>query len=465
MDTKRTSDDVVSDTHPGAPGGGQESGATTRELDGLYRRIALRLLPFLFLAYVINSIDRANISFAKLRMVDDLGLSNATYGLGASLFFVGYVLFEVPSNLYMQRVGARLTVMRIMILWGLITVATGFVNTPGQLYVLRFLLGVAEAGFFPCIILYLTYWFPAARRGRITSMFMLAVPASGLMSGPLAAWIMTAFDGTHGMQGWRVLFIYEGIPAVALGVAAWFLLPNGPQTADWLDTRERDLVTAAVAAEDERPDATVKGALRRVVTDGRVWLAGFVFFAMYAGFNVLAYWAPTLLHDLGVTDLTTIGLLTTLPSIGAVIGMLVAGRSSDRTMERRFHVAVPLTVSGICFAAMTLTSSNLLLSISLLTIAAMMCFGALPVFWTIPPSYLAKASAAGGIAFISSLGGVSAFVTPNIIGQIATRTGSMDNAMYFVAGILLVAGVVIVKGIPAAALGERRLRPTTNSDL
>ncbi len=319
MRITRTRGGAAASTESCAPGRGDGPPATKAELDRLYRKIAFRLLPFLFVAYIVNSIDRVNISFAKLRMMDDLGLSTATYGLGASLFFVGYVLFEVPSNLYMQRIGARATVMRIMILWGLITVATGFVTAPTQLYILRFLLGAAEAGFFPCIILYLTYWFPAARRGRITSMFVLAVPAAGILSGPLATWIMNTFDGAHGLHGWQVLFVYEGIPAALLGVLAWFLLPDGPADAKWLTPRERDVTASELVTENTARHAgePAGSVLRRLLTDRRVYIAGFVFFAMYAGFSVFSYWTPTILEGLGVTDLTTIGTLSTLPAAGA----------------------------------------------------------------------------------------------------------------------------------------------------
>ncbi|MGV9869922.1 MFS transporter [Rhodococcus koreensis] len=458
MRITRTRGGAAASTESCAPGRGDGPPATKAELDRLYRKIAFRLLPFLFVAYIVNSIDRVNISFAKLRMMDDLGLSTATYGLGASLFFVGYVLFEVPSNLYMQRIGARATVMRIMILWGLITVATGFVTAPTQLYILRFLLGAAEAGFFPCIILYLTYWFPAARRGRITSMFVLAVPAAGILSGPLATWIMNTFDGAHGLHGWQVLFVYEGIPAVLLGVLAWFLLPDGPADATWLTPRERDVTASELVTENTARHAgePTGSVLRRLLTDRRVYIAGFVFFAMYAGFSVFSYWTPTILEGLGVTDLTTIGTLSTLPATGAVIGMIVNGRSSDRRLERRFHVAVPLVVAGFCFAALPLTQTSVLGSMALLTVAAMMCFGTLPVFWTVPPSYLSAATAAGGIALISSIGGVAAFVTPNVIGQITTATGNLYDALLVIAALLMVAAVVVVKGIPATVLQEHR---------
>lgn len=455
--------EVTAGMESSAPGRGT---AVTGELDRLYRKIALRLLPFLFVAYVINAIDRVNISFAKLRMMDDLGLSTATYGLGASLFFVGYVLFEVPSNMYMQKIGARATVTRIMILWGAITVATGFVTNPMQLYVLRFLLGAAEAGFFPCIILYLTYWFPAARRGRITAMFVLAVPAAGVLSGPLATWIMDTFDGAHGLHGWQVLFVYEGIPAIALGVLAWFLLPDRPAAAKWLTERERILTTSAIEAEQTGRTTTAMtgGALRQLVTDKRVYIAGFVFFAMYAGFNVFSYWTPTLLEDLGVDDLKTIGMLSTLPALGAVLGMIVNGRSSDRHLERRFHVAVPLLLAGLCFGALLLTRSNVVLSMILLTTAATLCFGTLPVFWTVPPSYLSPTTAAAGIALISSIGGVAAFITPNIIGQIAAATGSIHNALLVVGALLIIAAAVMVKGIPARVLQEHRTDSTTSTE-
>lgn len=439
-----------------APGTG-EGPRTKVALDGLYRKIALRLLPFLFLAYVINSIDRVNLSFAKLRMMDDLGLSNASYGLGASLFFVGYVLFEVPSNLYMKRVGARLTVMRIMMLWGAITVAIGFVTSPTQLYVLRFLLGAAEAGFFPCIILYLTYWFPAARRARITSMFMLAVPAAGIIAGPLSTWIMDSFDGVFGLAGWRLLFVFEGLPAVLLGVLAWFLLPNAPRTAKWLTQRERETTIGELEVEQAALEASKRkgSTLRQILGDRRLYVAAFVYFAMYAAFSTISYWTPTFLKGLGVNDITTIGNLTAIPAIGSVVGMVLIGRSSDRFLERRFHVAVPLALAALCFGGLVFTRHSLVLSMILLTVAVTFCFGILPVFWSVPPAYLAPATAAGGIALISSIGGVAAAITPNVIGQLATRTGDIYGALLVVAALMIVGAVVMLVGIRANSLQER----------
>lgn len=428
------------------------------ETDATYRIIAWRLLPFLFVAYIVNSIDRANVSFAKLKMAADIGLSDASYGLGASLFFLGYLLFEVPSNLYMHKVGARATITRIMVLWGAITAAMSLVTTPTQFYALRFLLGVAEAGFFPGVILYLTYWFPAARRGRITALFLMGSPVAGVLSGPLAGWIMGTFAGAHGLKDWQVLFVYEGIPAVLLGVLAWFVLADGPAHVSWLSARHKHILERDLHADaaGRAGAATAHGGLGRALRNPKVWIGGFVFFTIYAGLSAFAYWMPTAIRATGISNLGTIGWLTSLPYAVALVTMVLVGRSSDRRLERRWHAALAMVVAAAGFALLGLASHALLPFVLLLCVATAGSFAALAVFWAIPPALLSGPCAASGIALISSIGGLAAFLTPNLVGQIATRTGNLYLAFAAVAVLLVAGAVVLLTGIRAHALGERR---------
>ncbi len=428
---------------------------TAHEVKLTYRKVIWRLLPFLFLAYVINAIDRINISFAKLRMAEDLVLSDAAYGLGAAAFFVGYILFEVPSNLYMQRVGARATLTRIMVLWGLVTISTSLVETATGLYVVRFLLGVAEAGFFPGVILYLTYWFPASRRGRITSIFLMAGIVAGIVSGPLAGWIMTHFHGWAGLKDWQALFVLEGIPAVLLGLFAWFWLDDKPQQVKWLSEREKQIVQDALAAEHREAGAG-HGSFLHLLRDPRVFMCGLVFFCIYSGTNTVAYWMPTLIQGFGLADIRQIGLVSSLPYAVALVAMYLLGRSSDRHLERRWHLALTMLTGAGSFVLLGLFQGNLMLSVLFMSLGAAACLSAVPLFWTIPPTYLSGASAAGGIALISSLGGIAAMVSPVLVGGIKTQTGSLYLAFDVIAGLLVIGASVLLLAIPARVLRGHR---------
>jgi MFS family permease len=271
---------------------------SVEETRAVYRKVILRLLPYLVLAYAINTIDRLNVSFAKLRMAEDIGLTDAAYGIGAGIFYLGYILFEVPSNMYLQRIGARATLTRIMVLWGMVTVATAFVTTANQLIVARFLLGVAEAGFFPGVILYLTYWFPPALRARITAVFLMAAMIAGIVSGPLAGTIMSHFHGWLGLRDWQVLFVLEGVPAMLLGLFGWFWLVDKPHDARWLTPQEKHMLAAGLA--QGRPADMPNASLAQVLRNPRVYVAGLVFFCIYSGSNTVSYWMPTLIRGFGV---------------------------------------------------------------------------------------------------------------------------------------------------------------------
>ena len=427
--------------------------ASVEQTRAVYRKVILRLLPYLVLAYAINTIDRLNVSFAKLRMAEDIGLTDAAYGIGAGIFCLGYILFEVPSNIYLQRIGARATLTRIMVLWGLVTVATAFVTTANQLIVARFLLGVAEAGFFPGVILYLTYWFPAALRARITAVFLMSAMVAGIISGPLAGTIMSHFHGWLGLRDWQVLFVLEGIPAILLGLFGWFWLVDKPDDARWLTAQEKSLLAAGLA--QGRPADTAHATLAQVLRNPRVYVAGLVFFCIYSGSNTVSYWMPTLIRGFGVHDLKTIGLLASVPYMCALIGMYLLARSSDKRLERRWHVSLTLLLSATCFLLLGPVQDHLLLSVVFMSIGAAAAMSALSLFWSIPPALLSPSAAAVGIAVISCIGGMAGVISQVVVGAIKSATGDLYLAFDVIAGVLVLGAVVLLVAIPASHLKER----------
>ncbi|NWL81165.1 MFS transporter [Pseudomonas taiwanensis] len=433
------------------------SATPSRQLKHVYSKVIWRLLPFLMLAFIINAIDRLNLSFAKLRMAEDIALSDAAYGIGAGIFYLGYILFEVPSNLYMQRVGARATMTRIMILWGLITVATAFVTTPNQLIAARFLLGIAEAGFFPGLILYLTYWFPAALRGRITASFFMAAMFAGVICGPLSGTIMAHLHGWLGLRDWQVLFVLTGLPAVLLGVVGRFWLTDRPEQATWLNEEEKHQILQALACETT---STVKHqGFAGVLRDPLLYVAGMVYFCIYSGSNTVSYWLPTLVRGFGLEDLKLIGIVTALPFLGGLCAMYLLGRSSDRHMERRWHLGLTMLVAATSFGLLDLAQGNAVLSVALISLGAAAALSAMPLFWTIPPALLSISGAAGGIAIISSIGNLAGVLSQMAVGAVKDATGSLYLAFDLIALLLVIGALLLLIGIPANRLKERHSKP------
>lgn len=428
--------------------------ACVQATKAVYRKVIWRLMPYLFLAYAINAIDRVNISFAKLRMAEDIALTDAAYGIGAGIFYLGYILFEVPSNMYLQRIGARATLTRIMVLWGMVTVATAFVTSPNQLILARFLLGVAEAGFFPGVILYLTYWFPAALRARITAIFLMAAMMAGIVSGPLAGWIMTSFHGWLGLRDWQALFVLEGIPAILLGVFGWYWLVDKPSDASWLSVEEKRLIASGLVVYGQ-PESVRPARLAEVLRDSRVWIAGLVFFCIYSGTNTVTYWLPTMIRGLGLEDLRTIGMITSLPYLCALLGMYLLARSSDKHLERRWHVGGAMLVSASCFFLLGPAADNLPLSIFLMSLGSASAFSALTLFWSIPPALLSPSSAAIGIAVISCIGGLAGVISQVVVGAIKSATGNPYLAFDVIGAVLVLGTLVLLIAIPTKHLKER----------
>jgi D-galactonate transporter len=407
----------------------------------LYARVGWRLLPFLFICYVVAYLDRVNIGFAKLQMQADLQLSDTVYGLGAGIFFLGYFLFEVPANLLMLRVGARRWIARIMASWGLLSAAMLFVSSPVSFYVMRFLLGVAEAGFFPGVILYLTYWYPAQKRARIVAIFMSGVAVAGILGGPLSGWIMSHFAGHAGLAGWQWLFLLEGLPAVALGVLTLALLDDGIDDATWLGDDEKALLKAELAHDGE-PRA--QWGLRHVFGSSRVWILALVYFLMVMGLYGVGFWLPQLIRNTGVQDVLDIGLLTAIPYSIAAVAMIVSARHSDRTGERRWHLVLAAFIGSAGLLASTHFANDPVLALAALSVATAGILSTFPVFWSIPTSMLGGAAAAAGIAMINSLGNLAGFASPYLVGAIKDATHSTANGMLLLAASLAVGGILVM---------------------
>jgi D-galactonate transporter len=414
-------------------------------VDSLYKRVAFRFVPLLFACYVIAYLDRVNVGFAKLQMLNDLHFSEAVFGLGAGLFFVGYFFFEVPSNLLLHKLGARRWIARIIITWSLLSMCTAWVTTPLQFYVLRFVLGIAEAGFYPGILLYLTYWFPSHRRGSIVALITAGNPISGMLGGPLSGYLMASMGGTLAMHGWQWLFILEALPGIVLGVIVWRHLDDKVADAKWLTADEK-----AIIARDIAKDNTMRthGSIREVIRSPRVWMLALILFCIISGSYALSFWQPTIIRGLGVTDLTTIGFISAIPYTAALVTMILVSRSADRLRERRWHVIVPVLFAACGFLLCATMASNPILSVVGLTMVAMGVVSALPMFWALPTAFLGGAGAAAGIAIINSTANLAGFVSPTVIGWLKTQTGSLSSGLYMVAGTLTLAAILVWLFIP-----------------
>ncbi|SAK46345.1 major facilitator transporter [Caballeronia arationis] len=417
------------------------------EDDLLLRKVAWRIIPFLFLCYVVSFLDRINIGFAQLQMKHDLGFSDAMYGLGAAVFYVGYVMFEVPSNLLLAKYGARRTFTRIMLLWGLASVGMMFVSTPGHFYLLRFLLGVFEAGFFPGIVLYLTYWFPANRRAAVLSVFFAGVAVAGVFGGLVSGWIMRDMGGVMGLFGWQWMFALEGAPAVLLAFVALVYLVDSPRDAKWLTPHERDRLETLCAQGHAAAGAHDSDSLFAALKNPRVYLFAFIYFSLTCASLTLSFWMPLMIRDFGIKDVVSVSLYSVVPNAIGAVGLILIARHSDRVKERRKHFACCTIGGGIALAALTLHLPSFPAMLAILSLACVLIFAALPIFWSVPSSYLTGKTAAAGIAFISSIGITSGIVSPWVIGQIRTTTGSMDLAVYLLAGLLLASGLALMFGI------------------
>ncbi|MGO2768876.1 MFS transporter [Pseudomonas taetrolens] len=416
-----------------------------------YRKTAWRLMPFLMLCYLCAYLDRVNIGFAKLQMMNDLALSETVYGLGAGVFFIGYFLCEVPSNIMLHKIGARIWIARIMITWGIISALFAFVETAWQFYLLRFLLGIAEAGLAPGLLLYLTYWFPSYRRARMTVLWFIAIPLSGMVGGPLSGWIMTHFAGVHGWAGWQWMFVLEAVPTVVVGLLVLSYLKDGVHQASWLSDEEKDLVSQELTEDEQHK---VKHAsVGDFIRDRRLWLLASIYFCVVMGQYAITFWLPTLVRNAGVSDPMKVGLLTSLPYLCAIAAMLLVGRSGDKHRERRWHLIGPMLAGAFGLTLAAAMGGNLLLSILSLCLAASGILSASSMFWMLPTTLLGGVSAAAGIAAVNSFANLAGFFSPYLIGWVTTLTGSSAIGMYLITGVLA-GGALLVLRIPAALVNR-----------
>lgn len=406
----------------------------------LFAKVARRLLPFLFLCYLIAQVDRMNVGFAKLTMLQDLGFSELVYGIGAGTFFIGYVLFEVPSNMALKKFGAPLWLGRIMISWGLLSMAMLFVRTPATFYTLRFLIGVAEAGFFPGVIFYLTLWFPAARRTRMTAIFMTAIAVAGVVVGPVSGLILETLHDFGGLPGWQWLFIIEGAPAVLLGIITLRRLDAGPQAAKWLEPAERARLIQLVSQDQPTSD---HAPLSSVMTNGRVLALSLVYGCYGTSFFGFVFWLPTIIQNAGVASPLAIGILSTIPwLVGAVTMLTLAARASGlRNVTPLLIVLALLSALGWAISPAALVNMPLAMLCCSLAMAGTM--GSLPLFWNLPTAMFTGTAAAAAIALISALGNIPGFLSPYLVGWIKTATGAFDIPMYLFAATMLLAAIVL----------------------
>lgn len=419
---------------------------------GTYRKAMWRLLPFLFICYMWSYLDKINVAFAKLEMLSDLKLSETVYGFGAAAFFAGYLLFEIPSNLLLLHIGPRRWIGRIMMTWGIISACMMFVKSPTSFYVLRFFLGVAEAGFFPAVLLYLTYWFPSARRGKVTAIFLTGIPMSGFIGGPLSGWIMNHFDGAHGIAGWQWLFLLEGLPTVVLGVIAWFRLDDRVADAKWLSADEKNVIEGDLRAE---PSGQALHSIAEGLLNPRILLLSFIYFLLEMGLFGVIFWLPSLIKSLGVSNPLHIGLLSAIPYATAVAAMLLTSVSSDRTGDRRWHLGVPGLISAVALIVSVVYVKEPAVALLALTVSTMGVMTTISQFWLLPPSFLRGPAAAAGIALANSVGSVAGVVSPAVLGVLQSHTGASSIGLV-VLSVSLIAGSLLVFLIPAKLVNVRR---------
>jgi D-galactonate transporter len=412
----------------------------------VYRKITWRIMPFLFLCYVLAYVDRVNVGFAKLQMQQALGMSDSVYGLGAGIFFIGYFLFEVPANLMLQRIGARRWIGPIMIAWGFVSACTLCVKGAAGFYVFRFLLGIVECGFFPGVILYLTYWYTQKHRARMVAIFMSAVPISTIFAGPLSGWILARMNDVGHLSAWQWLFLVEGIPSVIVGLITLLYLTDHPCKARWLNEDERKLVLLRLQEEEDlkkktgRAGHSLKDAFRSVP----VWLLSLAYFGSTAGNYGITFWLPQLIKETLTKDPLAIGWISTLPGVASILAMFIWGHHSDKTGERRWHMALAAIFGAAFFAISAIPGISGVAGMAAITIAsaALMCQFA--VFWSLPTAILSGSAAAAGIAWINSIGNLAGYASPHAVGFLRDQTRSMIPALLALCGAQLLTAIMIL---------------------
>ncbi|GLO51361.1 MFS transporter [Pseudomonas putida] len=417
-------------THAGSRAEGEQSA----HLDLIYKKMSIRLIPFLFVCYVLAYLARINVSFAKLDMLADLNISETAYGLGAGVFFIGYLVFAVPSNIILERIGAKRWICFLMITWGALTSLMMLIQNVNTFYVLRFFIGVAEAGFFPGIIYYFTRWFPSERRGRVIALFMAAIPVSGIVGGPLSGWIMSVMQhAPMGISNWQWLFLSYGIPTIMVGFLVTKFLPDSFESAGFLSDSEKQLVRSELVRDAKsHSHSSSKSSALNFLKSPIVWYFSLVYFLIEMGEYALGFWMPTIIKNAGFSDLKSVGLLAAIPYAFAAATMIYVGRSADLRNERKWHLAIPLFIGMLGLIMAAHFSHNGLLAMIGLTLATCGVMASFPVFWTVPTALLG-ASAAAGVALINCVGNLAGFISPFFVGWMVDLTHSTDVSLYVVA--------------------------------
>jgi MFS family permease len=412
----------------------------------VYSKVTWRLIPFLFLCYIFAYIDRVNVGFAKLQMQQDLGMSDTVYGTGAGIFFLGYFFFEIPCNMALQRLGAKYWLGPIMIVWGVVSGCTMFVKGAGEFYAIRFLLGLVESGFFPGVILYLTFWFPRQYRAKMVAAFMTAVPLSGVIGGPISGWLLSRMSAAGGLRGWQWLYLFEALPSVLAGVATLLVLADGPREARWLSDQEKSILLQNLEAEEAEKRSQGQGhhTLADAFRSPKVWLLCFVYFGFVMGNYGVGLWLPQIVKETITKDPWYIGLLSTIPWTVAAVVMVLVGHHSDRTGERRWHIALSALVGAVAFSLSALPGISGPLGFLALTIATAGIIAASSTFWSMPTGILSGTAASVGIAWINSVGNLAGFLSPFMVGRIRDATHSMTLALLMLSFFALTSAVVTV---------------------
>jgi MFS family permease len=411
-----------------------------------YGKVDLRVIPFMFLCYILAYLDRVNVGFAKLQMMKDLSLSDAVYAAGAGIFFIGYFFFEVPSNLLLKKFGARMWIARIMVSWGIISACMMFVNDEWSFYILRFILGIAEAGFFPGVIFYLTLWYPSSLRSTRTAWFVAAIPVAGVIGNPISGWIMDMFTGSMGLAGWQWLFLVEGIPSIIVGFWVIYYLDSSIRDAKWLSNEEKDLLEKNLVAEDR--DKT-EHKLSDAFKSGKVYALSFIYFTLMIGLYGIAFWLPTIVKAFGIQGYLGVGIVTAIPYTVCVLGMLVLSKHSDKTGERRLHYIFNVLMGAAGLVLSGVFAANPYIAIIFLSIATLGVIGSMPLFWPLPSAFLAGTAAAAGIGIVNSIGNLGGYVGPNIAIWAKAISTDPSAALYIIAGILCMGAAVTYFAIPS----------------
>jgi MFS family permease len=410
-----------------------------------YRKVDVRLLPFLFLCYILAYLDRVNVGFAKLQMLKELSMSDAAFATGAGIFFIGYFFFEVPSNVLLKKFGARMWIARIMISWGVISACMIFVKGEWSFYGMRFLLGLAEAGFFPGVIFYLTLWYPSKLRASRTAWFVAAIAVSGVVGNPISGWIMDKLSGAMNLAGWQWLFLSEGIPSVLVGIWVIFYLDSSIEEAKWLTAEDKALLTNNLIAEDKHK---TEHKLADAFKSGKVWVLCAIYFTLMIGLYGIAFWLPTIVKAFGIKGYFGVGLITAIPYGVAVIGMILLSVHSDKTGERRLHYVFNVTAGAIGLVLSGIFASNPVLAIVFLSIGTLGVIGSMPLFWPLPSAFLAGTAAAAGIGIVNSVGNLGGYFGPNIPIWAKLISSDRSAALYIIAGILMVGAFLTYFFVP-----------------